>query len=84
MKSKSWPVWPDWAIYCTLGKFSKQVATIILLKSPTFLGSFCKGVKIFHFSNGIFWATNIDIWQLLTGHTVYDYGYDTQTELSTP
>ena len=38
------PVWPDWAIYCTLGNFSKPVATIIL---PTFLGNFCKAVKIF-------------------------------------
>ena len=31
--------WPDWTIYCTLGIFSKPVATIILPKSPnlTFL-----------------------------------------------
>ena len=46
-------VWPDWAVYCTLGNFSKLVASIILPKSPTFLGNFCKGVKIFHFSSGI-------------------------------
>ena len=45
--------WPDWAIYCTFGIFSKPVATIILPKSPTFLGNFCKGVKIFHFSSEI-------------------------------
>ena len=25
-------VWPDWSIYCTLGNFSKPVATIILAK----------------------------------------------------
>ena len=37
------PVWPDWAIYCTLGNFSKPVVIIIL---PN------QGVKIFHFSNG--------------------------------
>ena len=34
----------------TLGEFSKPVATIILPKLPTFLGNFCKGVKIFHVS----------------------------------
>ena len=32
-----------------LGNFSKPVATIILPKSPTFLGNFCEGVEIFHF-----------------------------------
>ena len=47
------PVWPDWAIYCTLDNFSKPVATISLPKSPTFLDNFCKGVKIFHFSSEI-------------------------------
>ena len=26
----------DWVIYCTLGNFSKPVATLILPKSPTF------------------------------------------------
>ena len=43
-------VWWDW-IYLTLGNFSKPVATISLPKSPTFLGKFCKGVKIFNFSS---------------------------------
>ena len=43
----------DWAIYCTLGNFSKPVATINLPKSPTFLGNFCKGVNINHFSSKI-------------------------------
>ena len=46
-------VWPDWAIYWTLGKFLKPAATIILPKSTTFSGYFCKGVKIYHFSNEI-------------------------------
>ena len=32
------PVWPDWAIYCTSGNFSKPVATIISPKLPTFFG----------------------------------------------
>ena len=40
-----WPVWPDWAIYWTLGKFSKPLAAINLPKSLTFLGNFCKGVQ---------------------------------------
>ena len=53
-------VWPDWAIYWTLGNFSKPVATISLPKSHTFSGNFCKGAKIF-----IFWATLIVIWRLL-------------------
>ena len=44
------PVWPDWAIYWTLSNFSKPLATIILPKSPTFLG---KGVKIYIFSSKI-------------------------------
>ena len=40
-----------------------------LLKSSTFLGNFCKGVKIYHFR-----ATFIDIWQFFSGHTgVHSY-----------
>ena len=46
-------VWPDWAIYCTLGNFFKPFATINLPKSPTFLGNFCKGVIIYHFTTEI-------------------------------
>ena len=46
-------VWPDWAIYCTLGNFSKLVATISLPKLHTLLGNFCKGIKIVHLSSGI-------------------------------
>ena len=44
-------VWPDWAIYWTLGNFLKPLATINLTKSLTFLGNFCKGVKIIYFSS---------------------------------
>ena len=47
------PVLPDWAIYWTLGNFSKPLATINLPKSPRFLDSFCKGVKNFNFSGEI-------------------------------
>ena len=41
-------VWPDWAIYWTLGDFSKPLATISLPKSTTFLG-----VKILNLSSEI-------------------------------
>ena len=47
------PVWPDWAIYWTLGNFLKPLAIISLPKSPTFLGNFCKGVNIYNFSSEI-------------------------------
>ena len=47
------PVWPDLAIYWTLRKFLKHLATIDFPKSPTFLGIFCKGVKIYHFSREV-------------------------------
>ena len=43
-------VWPDWAIYWTLGNLIKPLEAINLPKSPTILGNFCKGVKINHFS----------------------------------
>ena len=46
-------VWPDWAIFCTLGNFLKPLATINWPKSFTFLDNFCKGVKIYHFSSEI-------------------------------
>ena len=58
------PVWPDWAIFRTLGKFLKPLATYNLPKSHTFLGNFCKGVKIYHFG-----AIFIDVWRPFTGHT---------------
>ena len=48
------PVWPDWAIFSTLGNFLKPLATISLPKSLTFLGNFWKGVKIYHFSSESF------------------------------
>ena len=39
--------------FCTLGNFFKPLATISLPKSLTFLGNFCKGVNIYHFSSEI-------------------------------
>ena len=35
------------------GQVFKALATINFPKSPTFLGNFCKGVKIYHFSSEI-------------------------------
>ena len=47
LKTETRTVRPDWVIYCISGNLSKPVATIIL---TTFLGNFCKAVKIFHFT----------------------------------
>ena len=46
-------MWPDLAIYWTLGNYSKPLATINLPKCPTFLGNFCTCVKIFNFYSEI-------------------------------
>ena len=67
--TQSEPVWPDWAIYWTLGNFLKPLATINLSKSPAFLGNFCKCVKSLIFIVRSFWATFLDIWQFFSGHT---------------
>ena len=45
-----------------MGKFLKPLATINLTKNPTFVGNFCKGVKIYHF-----W----DILRFVSGHTAH-------------
>ena len=45
--------WPYWAIYWTLGNFFKICGNNYFAKLPTFLGKFCKGVKIFNFSSEI-------------------------------
>ena len=37
----------------TLGKFLEPLVTIDSPKSPTFLGTFCKDVKIYHFSSEV-------------------------------
>ena len=39
--------------YLTLGHFLKRLETINFPKSPTFIGNFCKSVKIYHFSSEI-------------------------------
>ena len=46
-------VWPDWAIYCTLGNFFKACGNNNVGQLGHILGNFCKGVKIFHFSSEI-------------------------------
>ena len=57
-------------IYWTLGNFTKPVATISLPKSPTFLGNFCKGEKIFNVSSEIIFGQLLQtIWRFLSGHT---------------
>ena len=53
------------------GNFLKPLATIKLPKSPTFLGNFCKGVKIFKWNH--IWATFIDSWKFFSGHTAQGY-----------
>ena len=49
------------AIYWTLDHFLKNLATINLPKSPTFLGNFCKDVKIFHICNEIIFGQVLQI-----------------------
>ena len=67
-------VWPDWAIFCTLGNHSKHLTTIILPKSPTFLVNFCKGVKIIHFYSEIILGNFYRRLAIFIGHTgpIYD------------
>ena len=64
-------VWPDWAIYWTLGNFPKPLATINLPKSPTFSGIFWKGVKIYFFVEKLFlrnFYRHLAIFSSHTGH----------------
>ena len=62
-----------WRFIGLWGNFLKPLATINLPKSPTFLGNFYKGVKIYHFSSEIIFGTTfIDIWQFFSGYTVTD------------
>ena len=63
-------VWPDWAIYWTLGNFIKPLAAINLPKSNTFLGNYWKGVNIYNFSCD-FWANFYRNLGFLSGHTDY-------------
>ena len=64
-------VWPDLAIYWTLGKFLKPLPAINLPKSPPFLGNFCKGVKIYYFSSEIILGNFYRHLAIFSGHTGY-------------
>ena len=79
-----WPVRPDWAIYWTLGKFLKPLAAINLSKSTTFLGNFCKGVKIYHFFSEIILGNFYRHFTIFSGHTFCDARYRTQNSLTRP
>ena len=69
LNGPSLAVWPDWAIFWTLGKFLKPLATINLPKSPTFLDNFCKGVQIYHFSSEIIFGQLFRHLAIFSGHT---------------
>ena len=69
LRERSRPVWPDWAIYWTLSIILKPFATINLPKSATFLGNFCKGVKIYHFSIEIILGNFYRHLSIFSGHT---------------
>ena len=56
-------------IFSTLDKFLKPLATINLPKSPTILGNFCKGVKIYHFSIEIIFVQLSWTFANFSGHT---------------
>ena len=62
-------MWPDWAIYWTFGKILKPLATSNLPKSPTFLGNFFHGVKIYHFSSEIILDNFYRHLAIFSGHT---------------
>ena len=51
------------------GPFLKALATKNLPKSPTFLGNFCKGVKIYHFSSVIILGNFYRHLAIFSGHT---------------
>ena len=71
------PVWPDWAIYWTLGNFSKPLATIVLSKSQTFLSNFWKGSKLYHFLLKYFLGNFYRHLAIFSVHTVHDPQRDT-------
>ena len=52
-----------------LGNFLKPLAAINLPKSSTFLGIFCKVVKIYHFSSELFLGNFYRHLAIFSGHT---------------
>ena len=77
LQTEEGSVWPGWAIYWTLGHSLKPLAAINLPKSPTFLGIFCKGVKIYHFSSEIIFGQLL--WTIGTSFLVTLGGMDIRT-----
>ena len=70
--------------FLEFGQLFKALATINLPKLPTFLGNFCKGVKIFNFSSGIIFGNfygNLAIFSGHTGWSIYTL-YDNNLILS--
>ena len=61
--------------------FKDCVATIILPKLPAFLGNFCKGVEIFHFSSEIVFLGNFcRHLATFTGHTGLETLFDLKAQ----
>ena len=54
-----------------LWTFLKPLAIIIFPKSSTFLGIFCKGVKIYHVPSEIIFGNFYSHLAIFSGHTVY-------------
>ena len=53
LKSALAPVWPDWAIYCTLGQIFKAGGKNYFAQIAHIFDNFCKVVKIFNLSSAI-------------------------------
>ena len=69
LKRQIQAVWPDWAIFSTLGNFFKPLATINFSQSSPVLVNFCKGVKIMHFLVKPFLGNFYRHLAILPGHT---------------
>ena len=57
--------------FLEFGQLLKPLATLTLLKSCTFVGNFCEGAKIYHFSSEIIFGQLLEIWRFLSGHTAH-------------
>ena len=55
------------------GPLFKALGNNSFAKSPTFLGNFCKGVRIYHFSSEIIFGQPLKTFGNLFGHTGYDH-----------
>ena len=62
-------VWPDWAIFWTLGHFLKSLAAINLPNSLTFLGNFLKVSKSIIFLVKSFLGNFYGYLAIFSGHT---------------